>query len=176
VGDKPIAEKALFARERTIDELMTNMPGARCSRSEPTALTEITSVTPKRFNASMLARKLMCDGGMRWPRPWRGRKAISFSANFPSKISSEGLPKDDSTRVHFASRRPSMLETPLPPMTASKVGLLCFLRMTLQRISMRKHGRSYYGRHCIGHWGKSQTACAHFDVLATMLALWTRCW
>ncbi len=32
------------------------LPGARPSRSEPTAEIEITSVTPARFSASMLAR------------------------------------------------------------------------------------------------------------------------
>src|SRR3546814_1278504 len=35
----------------------TKVPGARSSRSEPTALSDTISVTPARFRASMLARE-----------------------------------------------------------------------------------------------------------------------
>ena len=52
----------------------TKRPGASSSRSEPIAEMATRSVQPARFSASTLARWLSSAGGIRWPRPWRGRK------------------------------------------------------------------------------------------------------
>jgi hypothetical protein len=41
----------------------TKSPGAKSSRRLPTADSEAISVTPQRFSASILARKLIPDGG-----------------------------------------------------------------------------------------------------------------
>ena len=87
---------------------MTKVPGAMSSRSEPTALTETISVTPARFMASMLARKLSSEGGTRWPRPWRGRKTMAWPSSSPKSISSEGFPKELSTARHSRPVSPSM--------------------------------------------------------------------
>jgi hypothetical protein len=51
--------KKLFSRAKVRSmnwSTMTKSPGAISSRNEPQAETEITSVTPSRFSASILAR------------------------------------------------------------------------------------------------------------------------
>ena len=58
--------KKLFSRAnvRSMNwSTSTKWPGAYSSFSEPQAEIETRSVTPARFSASMLARKLMADGG-----------------------------------------------------------------------------------------------------------------
>ena len=70
----------------------TNVPGTRSSRSDPTADSETTSVTPTRLSAWMLARKFSSDGGTRWPRPWRGKKTMGNPSSVPNMSSSDGLP------------------------------------------------------------------------------------
>ncbi len=54
----PVPKKLLArAKVRSTNwSTRTKVPGASSSLSEPTALTERTSVTPARFSASMLAR------------------------------------------------------------------------------------------------------------------------
>jgi len=47
MSNKALAEEALLARMRAVDELVDNREGAE---------TEITSVAPARFSASILAR------------------------------------------------------------------------------------------------------------------------
>jgi hypothetical protein len=86
---------------------ITNVPGGRSGLSEPTALTEMTLVTPARLSASMLARKLISCGGMRWPRPWRGKNTSSCVPSRPNRSSSEGAPNGLSTRCQRCSVRPS---------------------------------------------------------------------
>ena len=73
---QPVPKKVLArAKVRSMNwSTTTKVPGARSSLSDPTADNAMTSVTPARFRTSMLARKLISPGGMRWPRPWRGRK------------------------------------------------------------------------------------------------------
>ena len=87
---------------------MTKVPGASSSLREPTALTEMISVTPRRFMASMLARALISVGESTWPRPWRGRKTTFWPSSVPTRNSSEGWPKGLSTACHLASAKPSM--------------------------------------------------------------------
>ena len=55
---QPVPKK-LFSRAKVRSmnwSMMTKSPGAISSRNEPQAETEMTSVTPSRFSASMLAR------------------------------------------------------------------------------------------------------------------------
>ena len=56
--DEALAEEALLAREGAVDELVGDheSAGRQFLRNEPQAETEITSVTPARFSASILAR------------------------------------------------------------------------------------------------------------------------
>ena len=61
-----------------------------------------------RFSASMLARKLIAEGGSLWPRPWRGRNTISRPSSSPNSSSSEGSPKAEPTLTHCLFLRPSM--------------------------------------------------------------------
>ena len=70
----------------------TTCRGANSSFSEPTAETERSCCTPSAFSAQMLARKLSSDGRMRWPRPWRGRKATRLPSSSPMTIASDGVP------------------------------------------------------------------------------------
>jgi hypothetical protein len=58
---------------------------------------------------TMLARKLMALGGMRWPRPCRGRNATFCLSSSPISAASDGVPNDYLSLVHFALRSPSML-------------------------------------------------------------------
>src|SRR5260370_91688 len=58
--------KKLFSRAKvrsTNWSMTTKSPGARSSRRLPTADNDTMSVTPTRFSASMLARKLIAEGG-----------------------------------------------------------------------------------------------------------------
>src|SRR5215471_19864407 len=56
---------------------------------------------------------------MRWPRPWRGRKATRVPPSSPMSSSSEGVPNGDSIFSQRAPTRPSSEYTPLPPRTPS---------------------------------------------------------
>ena len=75
----------------------TKWPGGSSSFSEPQAETDTRSVTPARFSASMLARKLIADGGTLWPRPWRGRKRIGSPSSSANRIWSDGSPQGEAT-------------------------------------------------------------------------------
>ncbi len=66
------------------------------------------SVTPARFNASILARKLISLGGMTWPRPWRGRNTTWVPPSLPKHSSSEARPKGDGTARQDISVSPSI--------------------------------------------------------------------
>jgi hypothetical protein len=87
---------------------MTNVPGSSASASEPTAEIDSTSVQPARFNPSMLARKLISDGGMRWPLSWRGRNTSSRPASLPNRNWPEGTPNGDSIDTQRVSASPGM--------------------------------------------------------------------
>src|ERR1700675_4797185 len=52
---------------------------------------------------------------MRWPRPWRARKATSFPANFPTTYGSEGLPHGVSMVNSCCTSKPGIEYNPLPP-------------------------------------------------------------
>ncbi|WP_247882192.1 hypothetical protein [Azospirillum sp. TSH100] len=101
--------------------ITTKVPGGRCSFSEPTADTDRISVTPSCFSAWMLARKFSSDGGMRWPRPWRGRKTSFWLASSPVSSSSDGSPKGVVTVTQRVFSSPSMSYRPLPPITPRTV-------------------------------------------------------
>ena len=49
--------------------------------------------TPSVLSAKMLAREFTSVGVMRWPRPWRGRKARRTPARVPTVMASLGSPK-----------------------------------------------------------------------------------
>ena len=53
---------------------ITNFPGGKSSLRDPTADTEIISVTPSCFRASILALKLIFDGETKCPLPCLGKK------------------------------------------------------------------------------------------------------
>src|SRR3954449_12299959 len=73
------------------------------------------SVTPQRFSASILARKLIADGGNTCPRPCRGRKTTFCPSSVPKQNSSEVRPNGLSTRRQTISVNPSIRYRPLPP-------------------------------------------------------------
>ena len=73
-----------------------------------TAEIETISLQPARFKPSMLARKLMSDGGMRWPRSWRGRNTSSRPASLPNRNWPEGMPNGLSIVTQRVSVRPGM--------------------------------------------------------------------
>jgi hypothetical protein len=106
----PVSKKLfLRAKVRSMNwSTKTKLPGASSARSEPTAESDRISVTPERFRASMLARKLSSLGGIGWPRPWRGRNTICWPSSSPNKSSSEGAPKGVSTLRQRVFSRPSM--------------------------------------------------------------------
>src|SRR5437773_2535222 len=78
------------------------------SRRLPTADSDMMSVTPQRFSASMFARNGIAVGGSKWPRPWRGKNTTGWPSSLPKQNSSEPRPNGLSTRRHSTSVRPSM--------------------------------------------------------------------
>src|SRR6266851_2703984 len=95
----------------------TRWPGAISSFIEPTALTEMTRVTPNCLSACRLARAFTSVGVRRWPIPWRGRKAISSSPRRPTTIGSLGSPKGVDNFSRRTPVRPGRSYRPDPPMT-----------------------------------------------------------
>ena len=92
-GPKKLFERA---KVRSMNwSTTTKWPGASSSFSEPQAETETRSVTPARFKASMLARKLMADGGILCPRPWRGRKRTGSPSRSANSTRSDGSPQGE---------------------------------------------------------------------------------
>ncbi len=71
----------------------TSSPGEISSRIDPTALTEMSRVTPSCFMPWTLAREFTSVGDSRCPLPCRGRKTSSCSPSFPTRYSSLGSPK-----------------------------------------------------------------------------------
>jgi len=82
---------------------MTKWSGGYSSRSDPTAESEITSVTPLRFSASIFARKFSAEGGLGWPRPGRGRKTQRIPASVPKSSLSEASLQGVATWRHSRS-------------------------------------------------------------------------
>ena len=80
---------------------ITNLPGSKFSFNEPTAETEMMSVTPNCFKASILALKLMLLGFILCPLACLGMKQISSLPNCAIKISSDGLPQEVLTFFHL---------------------------------------------------------------------------
>src|SRR5271168_3594266 len=62
---------------------------------------------------------------MRWPRPWRARKATRFPSSVPTTKTSEGFPNGVFTRTSLVSVRPLIAYKPLPPIMPM-VGLPSF--------------------------------------------------
>src|SRR6185437_1328247 len=112
---RPVPKKLLLrATVRSMNwSTSTKLPGGRSMLRLPTAESEIRSVTPERFSASILARKLISEGGSLWPRPWRGRNTTSVSPSLPKHSSSEGSPKGDQTWRHSTSMMPITAITPV---------------------------------------------------------------
>ena len=54
--------------------MITNFPGGKSSFSDPTAETEIISVTPNCLSASIFALKLIFEGLKKCPLPCLGKK------------------------------------------------------------------------------------------------------
>ena len=103
--------KKLFSRAKVRSmnwSITTKSPGAKSSRRLPTADSETMSVTPQRFSASILARKLIADGGNTWPRPCRGRNTTGCPSSVPKQNSSEVRPNGLSTRRQATSASPSI--------------------------------------------------------------------
>src|SRR6266446_9398236 len=107
--------------------MMTKSPGTRSSRRLPTADNDTISVTPQRFSASILARKLISEGGSRCPRPWRGTNTTGWPSSDPKQNSSEVGPKGDSTGRHSTSSSPSIWSIPLPPIIPITGRVICGL-------------------------------------------------
>ena len=94
--------KKLFSRAKVRSmnwSTMTKCPGGSSSFSDPQAEIDTRSVTPARFSASMLARKLIADGGTLWPRPWRGRKRTGSPSSSANRIWSDGSPHGEVDRL-----------------------------------------------------------------------------
>jgi len=67
--------------------------GLISSRREPTAEKAIIASTPMDFKAAMLALAGTSDGFIKWPAPWRARKATWWPASVSQIIILElGLP------------------------------------------------------------------------------------
>ena len=73
----------------------------------------------KDIESNHSTRKLISDGGMKCPTPWRGRNAIRVPFSSPITTSSEGGPNGVSTET-FSMTFNSFIEyKPLPPITPS---------------------------------------------------------
>jgi hypothetical protein len=71
---------------------ITTSPALKSSFREPTAARAKIRETPSFFKASMFARKFILWGGMVWPFPCLGRRAILLFLKVPAVTESEGLP------------------------------------------------------------------------------------
>src|SRR5262245_36819379 len=82
----------------------------------PTALADTIRSTPSSLNAKILARKLSSDGRIRWPTPWRARKATRLPRSVPITYGPDGSPKGVVICCSSRSVTSAMSYRPLPPM------------------------------------------------------------
>ena len=103
-----IIKKSFLSREGSVNKLINYNKFTRFKFSfkEPTADTEIISVTPLCFSASILARKFILDGDIKCPLPCLGIKQKLCFANFASRIWSDGSPHGVLTFIHFSLDKP----------------------------------------------------------------------
>jgi hypothetical protein len=84
--------KSFRPREGPVDKLVDDdeIAGNEVLAQAPTADNDMMSVTPQRFSASMLARKLISEGGSTCPRPWRGTNTTGWPSSDPKQIRPTG--------------------------------------------------------------------------------------
>ena len=89
--------------------MITNLPGFKSSFRDPTADTEIISVTPNCFKASIFALKFILLGLILCPLECLGIKQISSLPSLAIKISSDGFPQAVFIFFHLVFSKPSIL-------------------------------------------------------------------
>src|SRR4051812_40644542 len=93
----------------------------------------------------MFARKFSSDGRIRWPAPWRARKATRFPRSVPITYAPDGSPNGVDTLFSSRSVSSAMSYKPLPPMIPISIAIVSLL------ISRTLLAGSY--RRCCFHHG-----------------------
>ena len=110
--------KKLLARERPVDELVDDNENARrqvlAQRAARRERDDIGHAQP--LEDVDVGAVFSSDGGMRWPRPWRGRNTHLWPRKSPDQQLVGWPAPGEATATHSAPSSPSISYTPLPPM------------------------------------------------------------
>src|SRR3954462_13493216 len=96
----------------------------------------------------MFARKFSSDGRIRWPTPWRARKATRLPRSVPITYGPDGSPNGVEIRRSSRSVTSAMSYKPLPPMMPIVVSMsdLCrLLQFNQHAAAARRVNECYRG-------------------------------